>query len=56
MCPDYVTHLPCINCIKTLINAGISRIVCSVAYCSDEHGMNFLKPVEIEVTQFEPRP
>ena len=27
----YVTHLPCINCTKVLINAGIARIVYSTA-------------------------
>ncbi len=26
-CTCYVTHFPCINCTKALINAGISRLV-----------------------------
>jgi len=49
----YVTHLPCINCTKALINAGIARIVYSVSYRDDENAMNFLTAANIEVTQRE---
>jgi dCMP deaminase len=49
----YVTHLPCINCTKALINAGIARIVYSVAYRTDENAMAFLKAANIEVAQKE---
>jgi dCMP deaminase len=49
----YVTHLPCINCTKALINAGIARIVYSVAYRTDENAMNFLKAANIEIAQQE---
>ncbi|MEO8354606.1 MAG: cytidine/deoxycytidylate deaminase family protein [Chloroflexota bacterium] len=49
----YVTHLPCINCTKVLINAGISRIVYNVAYRVDENAVNFLKAAQIEVSQQE---
>ena len=49
----YVTHLPCINCTKALINAGISRIVYSVAYRMDQNAMNFLLAAGIEVTNRE---
>lgn len=45
----YVTHFPCINCTKALINAGIERIVYSVAYRKDENAVNFLKAAEIEL-------
>ena len=45
----YVTHLPCINCTKALINAGITRIVYSVAYRADENALNFLKAANIRV-------
>lgn len=48
----YVTHLPCINCTKALINAGITRIVYGEAYRMDENAMNFLKAAEIEVVQY----
>jgi hypothetical protein len=36
-----------------LINAGIARIVYSVAYRSDENAMNFLKAANIEIAQQE---
>jgi dCMP deaminase len=45
----YVTHFPCINCTKALINAGISRIVYSVSYRMDENALNFLKAAAIEL-------
>src|SRR5512143_470291 len=38
----YVTHFPCINCTKALINAGISRLVFSDSYRVHENAMNFL--------------
>src|SRR4029078_2526363 len=49
----YVTHLPCINCTKALINAGIARIVYNVAYRTDDNAMNFLKAAGIEIAQKE---
>lgn len=49
----YVTHLPCINCTKALINAGISRVVYSVACRTDENALNFLKSADIEVAEKE---
>lgn len=48
----YVTHLPCINCTKALINAGIIRIVYGEAYRTDENAIAFLKAAEIEVVQY----
>ena len=47
----YVTHFPCINCTKALINAGIVRIVYSVAYRIDENAMNFLKAAGMDMEQ-----
>jgi dCMP deaminase len=49
----YVTHLPCINCTKALINAGINRIVYSIAYRMDENAINFLRAADIEVVNRE---
>ena len=49
----YVTHLPCIQCTKALINAGIRRIVYSTAYRTDENALNFLKVAGIELVQNE---
>jgi dCMP deaminase len=47
----YVTHFPCINCAKALINAGIVRLVYSNAYRIDENALNFLKAAEVEICQ-----
>ena len=47
----YVTHLPCINCTKALINAGIVRIVYGDAYRTDENALDFLKTANIELAQ-----
>ena len=47
----YVTHFPCINCTKALINAGITRLVYNSAYRMDENALDFLKMAEIEICQ-----
>jgi dCMP deaminase len=49
----YVTHFPCINCTKALINAGITRLVYSTAYRMDENAVSFLKAANIEFYQKE---
>jgi dCMP deaminase len=49
----YVTHFPCINCTKALINAGIVRLVYASAYRIDENAMDFLKTAHIEVDQID---
>ena len=48
----YVTHLPCINCTKALINAGITRIVYDVDYRHDDIAMSFLEAAQIEVEHY----
>ena len=45
----YVTHFPCINCTKALINAGIARIVYGESYRIDENALEFLKKAGVEV-------
>jgi len=49
----YVTHFPCINCTKVLINAGIVRLVFSNNYRLDENSMNFLNTAKIEICQVD---
>jgi dCMP deaminase len=49
----YVTHFPCINCTKVLINAGITRIVYHEGYRIDENAMMFLKAADIELSQID---
>ena len=45
----YVTHFPCINCTKALINAGVNRIVYSVGYGIDQNALDFLEAANIEL-------
>jgi dCMP deaminase len=52
-CTCYMTHFPCINCTKALINAGVTRLVYSVAYRIDENAFEFLKRAEIEIRQLD---
>ncbi|MEN8241506.1 MAG: dCMP deaminase family protein [Chloroflexota bacterium] len=47
----YVTHFPCINCTKTLINAGVVRVVYIDAYRVDENAMAFMNEVGVELKQ-----
>lgn len=54
----YVTHFPCVNCAKALVNAGIVRLVYSVAYRVDENALNFLQAASVEICrkEFSPSP
>lgn len=52
----YVTHFPCINCAKALVNAGIVRLVYHIGYRIDENAVNFLQAANIEIDQKEFHP
>ena len=45
----YVTHFPCINCTKTLINAGVIRIVYLNDYRIDPNARDFCTGAGVEV-------
>jgi dCMP deaminase len=45
----YVTHQPCFNCAKTIINAGISEIVYDKEY-QDDRSLTFLKQAGVTIT------
>jgi dCMP deaminase len=45
----YVTHFPCINCTKALINAGITRLVYANGYRVDDNSLEFLAAAGIEI-------
>jgi len=47
----YVTHFPCINCTKALINAGITRLVYCNNYRIDDNALAFLKAAQIEICE-----
>ena len=44
----YVTHQPCINCAKMIINAGIRRVVYAGNY-PDENSRMFLREAQVEL-------
>jgi dCMP deaminase len=46
----YVTHQPCLNCAKMIINAGITRVVFAKAY-PDAIAEDFLRQAGIELQQ-----
>jgi dCMP deaminase len=52
-CTCYVTHFPCINCTKALINAGVTRLIYNVAYRLDENAVEFLRMANIEVCELD---
>ncbi len=47
----YITHYPCLNCTKALIQAGISKVYYEKAYRIDEYAAHLFKANEIEVVQ-----
>jgi dCMP deaminase len=49
----YVTHFPCINCTKALINAGITRLVYCDNYRVDPNALNFMQAAEIEICEVQ---
>jgi len=49
----YVTHFPCINCSKALINAGIIRLVYCVNYRQDPIALDFFRMADVEITEIE---
>ena len=50
----YVTHFPCITCTKTLINAGIIRIVYLNDYRNDQNAHDFCAGAGVEIVRAEP--
>jgi dCMP deaminase len=49
----YVTHFPCLNCTKTLINAHIARLVYAQAYRMDPYAVEFFQQAGIETVALE---
>lgn len=48
-CTAYVTHFPCLNCTKALIQAGIKRIYFQNDYRVDEYAIELLNINGIEL-------
>ena len=51
----YVTHFPCMNCAKALVNAGISRLVYSNPYRIDPISVQFLEGAHVEICEQAPQ-
>ena len=47
----YVTHQPCLNCAKMIINAGIRRVVYAGAY-PDENSQAFMAQAGVALQHF----
>lgn len=47
----YVTHQPCLNCAKMIINAGICRVVYAGDY-PDEIACEFFKQAGVEMVKY----
>lgn len=49
----YVTHFPCLNCTKALIQAGISKIYYREGYRIDDYAIELLENNGIEYIQLK---
>ena len=47
----YVTHFPCLNCTKALIQAGIREVVYKNAYRVDDYALSLLEKNNITLRQ-----
>jgi len=52
-CKAYVTHFPCLNCTKSLIQAGIKKIYYREAYRVDEYAIELLERNNISYEKIE---
>ena len=48
----YITHFPCLNCTKALIQAGISKVVYKNDYRIDDYALELFRKNDIEVSKF----
>jgi dCMP deaminase len=49
----YVTHFPCLNCTKMLINARISKLIYKNAYRIDPIALEFFEKAGVELEQID---
>lgn len=52
----YVTHFPCLNCAKALVNAGIARLVYGMSYRQDPIAVQFLEGANVEICERSAQP
>lgn len=48
-CTAYVTHFPCLNCTKALIQAGIKKIIYHEGYRIDDFAVELLEGNNVEI-------
>lgn len=48
----YITHFPCLNCTKALIQAGIAKVVYKHDYRIDDYALELFIKNNIEVLKF----
>ena len=48
----YITHFPCLNCTKALIQAGIAKVVYKHGYRIDDYALELFRKNNIEVLKF----
>lgn len=51
-CIVYVTHIPCINCIKVLLSAGIVKVIYAEHYKDDQCVETLCKSGNVELCKF----
>jgi dCMP deaminase len=51
----YITHQPCFNCAKAIINAGITEIVYDKEY-KDDRSLHFLDQAGVKMIEVNRRP
>jgi dCMP deaminase len=49
----YVTHFPCLNCTKILINAGVNEIIYLTSYRMNENAVAFCKDAGVSYRQVD---
>ncbi|KGF11666.1 MAG: cytidine/deoxycytidylate deaminase family protein [Peptoniphilus sp. oral taxon 375] len=53
-CTAYVTHFPCLNCSKALIQAGIEKIYYKNAYRVDDYALDLFEKNGVHLEQINP--
>jgi dCMP deaminase len=48
----YLTHSPCVQCAKLIVNAGINSVIYDLEY-RDTSGLAILKTCDVEVYRYE---
>ena len=52
-CTAYVTHFPCLNCTKALIQSGIVGICYKSSYRVDEYALELINRNNIKLKKFD---